>query len=201
MANLKELLAQNGLMGNSENITTNVSNGAITPVKLATITDLVTLDQAGAGNTLRVIKPTVLMVSGGYQGTILIGDTGFFLWEGTSNTKLYGTGLVTVRPIACTPAAVVLPSPRVLQGRVWVKGDVTAALTINLFKSGNDQPVAHVTVPVADYSGSPQVFEFIEEGGSTAFPWVLGDTDAIFMSINTGGAISGGFLLWQVYIG
>jgi len=201
MANIKDLLAQNGLMGNSENITTNVSNGAITPAKLATITDLVTLDQAGAGNTLRVIKPTVLMVSGGYQGTILVGDTGFFLWEGTSNTKLYGTGLVTVRPIACTPAAVVLPSPRVLQGRVWVKGDVTASLTINLFKSGVDQPVAHVTVPVADYSGSPQVFEFIEEGGSTEFPWALGDTDAIFMSINTGGAISGGFLLWQVYIG
>lgn len=201
MANLKELLAQNGLMGNANGVDTTVSNGAITPAKLATITDLVTLDQAGAGNTLRVIKPTVLMVSGGYQGTILVGDTGFFLWEGTSNTKLYGTGLVTVRPLACTPAAVVLPSPRVLQGRVWVKGDVTAALTISLFKSGNDQPVAHVTVPVADYSASPQVFEFIENGGSTAFPWVLGDTDAIFMSIATGGAISGGFLLWQVYIG
>jgi len=201
MANIKQLLANNGLLGNSNDIDTTVSNGAITPAKLATITDLVTLDQAGAGNTLRVIKPTVLMVSGGYQGTILVGDTGFFLWEGTSNTKLYGTGLVTVRPIACTPAAVVLPSPRVLQGRVWVKGDVTATLVINLFKSGVDQPVAHVNVPVADYSASPQVFEFIEEGGSTDFPWVLGDTDAIFMSINTGGAISGGFLLWQVYIG
>lgn len=182
--------------------TLKLAANSIVPSKLGTITDQVTLDQGGASNTLRVIKPSVLKFSGGYQGTIDSGDTGFFLWEGTANTKQYGTGLVTVKPFACAPHPSILAAPRLLQARLWVKGNVTAALTINVFTNGTALPTGHIVVPVADYSTTPSVFELVETGSpAVSLPWAMADTDAVFMTISTGGAISGGFLLWQVYIG
>ena len=198
MANLKDLLAQEGLMGNSTEIVATVSNGAITPPKLGIITDQVTLDQGGLGGTLRVIAQTKMQISGGYQAALISDqDAGFFLWEGTSNQKLMGTGLVTIRPIGFAPPPSIITNPKLLGARLWVKGNVTTACRLYLFVANNALPQAHFTIPVGTYNTFSH-YDLIEDQGT--LPWPLGEDDAIFLDFLEGG-ITSAFLYWQIWLG